>query len=85
VPTFIDANYEEGWVDYDFDYVTTCTPQAGSPNVIEYTGAPAIASSWLLNENGLCLIPSAHVDGTVKYNGTELIYYQYANDKNSEY
>lgn len=85
VPPFIDAHYKEGWVDYDFKYTTTCTPYAGVPNVIEYTGAPAIASSWLLNENGLCLIPSAHVDGTVKYNGSELIYYQYSNSDNGEY
>ena len=85
VPDFIHANYEEGWVDYDFDYATTCTPLVGGENVISYTGAPAIASSWLLNENGLCLIPSAHVDGTVKYNEAELIYYQYYNSDNSEY
>ena len=85
VPDFISANYEEGWVDYDFDYVTTCTPQAGIPDVVAYTGAPAIASSWLLNENGLCLIPSAHVDGTVKYNDVEIEYYQYSNSNNAEY
>ena len=91
VPDFIHANYEEGWVDYDFDYETTCRPQAGTPDVISYTGAPAIASSWLLNETGLCLIPSAHVDGTVNYSTdneetwTELIYYQYSNSDNSEY
>ena len=85
VPDFIGVNYEEGWVDYDFEYTTTCTPQVGGENVISYTGVPAIASSWLLNENGLCLIPSAHVDGTVKYNGAELIYYQYSNSYNAEY
>jgi len=91
VPDFIHANYEEGWIDYDFDYVTTCTPQVGSPDVICYTGAPAIASSWLLNENGLCLIPSAHVDGTVDYSTdnestwNEIMYYQYSNSDNSEY
>ena len=89
LPDFIDANYEEGWIDYDFNYVTTCTPQVGSPDVISYTGAPAIASSWLLNENGLCLIPSAHVDGKVEYDSGEVVeeimYYQYSNSNNAEY
>lgn len=94
LPDFIHANYEEGWVDYDFDYVTTCEPAedvAVPAHVISYTGAPAIASSWLLNENGLCLIPSAHVDGTVNYSvddgasWNEIMYYQYSNSDNAEY
>ena len=94
VPDFIHANYEEGWIDYDFEYTTTCDPAedvASPAHVISYTGAPAIASSWLLNENGLCLIPSAHVDGTVKYSTddeatwNEIMYYQYSNSDNGEY
>ena len=89
VPTFISANYEEGWVEYNFSHSTTCDPKGSAAHEIRYNGAPAIASAWLLNDNGLCLIPSAHVDGRVEYDHgsgfMDLIYYQYVNDDNGEY
>ncbi len=78
-PPFIDANYSEGWFRYDFNATTICSPLNYGPDTIQYTGAPAIAFSWIYRDNGVATVPSAHTDGIVSYNGTEMLGYQHHN------
>lgn len=83
VPPFISANYVEGWVRYNFDATTTCTPLVGEEAEISYTGAPSIPTVWFFGPAGLSILDAAFDNGVVVYtpNGndwTTLEYYQNA-------
>jgi hypothetical protein len=87
-PDFVAATYTEGWIRYAFEYTTTCDPSGDATNDdLMYTGAPAIAFSWVFGGDGagLGLLPAAFTNGAVSYEttiggGFVLIpYYQYRN------
>ncbi|MCP4690193.1 MAG: hypothetical protein GY859_19225, partial [Desulfobacterales bacterium] len=87
-PEFVAAAYDEGWIRYDMTYTTTCPPSGSATEGVRYTGAPAIAWSWVSGANGVYIAPAWHTNGAVSYCDdttadpqvwTLVPYYQYTN------
>ncbi|MCP4690628.1 MAG: hypothetical protein GY859_21425 [Desulfobacterales bacterium] len=82
-PPFIAAAYWEGWIRHSFNASTDCAPVGDSSDTLSYTGAPAIALTWIIKDFGR-IIPAAYVKGEVRYaegrsEATPVPYYQYQN------
>ena len=76
-PTDIKGlGFDEGWILYAFDTVTSCTPQSGKDS-IQYSGAPVIPVILLIEGSGMSLMSAAWDDGFVFYNGWPAYFYHY--------
>jgi len=66
-----DFVYDEGWAEYFFDDLTSCTPESNDPGVydqyLNFTGAPEIPVVWFIKGAGLYIYTPAWDDGQVSY------------------
>lgn len=67
-PALLGVGYDEGWMNYVFDYTTTCSPQAPVDDVVSFTGAPVIPVVCTFEGTGMSLMTGAWSDGDVTYN-----------------
>ncbi len=60
------TGFDEGWILYAFDEVTSCAPESGLGS-ISFTGAPVIPTTVLYDNFGMSFLYGAWSDGNVVY------------------
>jgi hypothetical protein len=79
-PEVLGVGYDEGWMNYVFDYSTTCNPEsapAAVPALISFAGAPVIPVVCTFEGTGMSLMTGAWSDGDVYYGDILEPYYHY--------
>ena len=77
VPDFISANYQEGWVRYEVDAETSCAPETGYPEILNYDDSPDIPTVWFFGPAGLSILDPHFRNGHVDYWGWDNYYSQW--------
>jgi hypothetical protein len=76
-PEVLGVGYDEGWMNYVFDYSTTCNSEDGSLDEISFDGAPVIPVVCTFEGTGMSLMTGAWSDGAVYYEDILEPYYHY--------
>ena len=73
--------FDEGWMNYEFDYATSCEPESAvqdfTMDTLTFYGAPVIPTTLLVEDAGMSLLTGAWDDGDVYYNQTPEPFYHY--------
>jgi hypothetical protein len=69
--------FDEGWIAYEFDTITTCTPESSVADSINFQGAPVVPVTLLVEGTGMSLVNGAWTDSFVWYNTVFQQYYHY--------
>lgn len=77
-PTSISAlGYDEGWIEYVFNYSTTCAPEGSATDRVQFTGAPVIPLNLSFKGTGMAIMDGAWTDSVVEYNDVLQPFYTY--------